>query len=164
MSKVVGHYAPWLLAILVGALIVLTLVPADSSFVPWQAMAGLLALAVFLGISILVHNRRLCERCIAALPLDASMVAGRYGIRFRVAHLFESKLFAIGYLAAVAGSAFLYSDPVGRYGWAAVEASLVYLLFVYVTHQRLQPWCPYCKNGGEELSTPTSPSPVFTHA
>jgi hypothetical protein len=164
MSRIVGHYAPWFLATLVGALIALTLVPAVSSFIPWQAMAGLLAVAVFLGISILVHNRRLCERCIASLPLDATAVAGRYAIRFRVAHLFESKLFALCYLAAIAGSAFLYSDPVGRYGWAVVQASLVYLLFVYVTHQRLQPWCPHCRNGGEELSAPTTPSPVFTHA
>src|SRR2546423_7127280 len=104
MSRFVGHYAPWFLATLVSALIALTLVPAASSFVPWQAMVALLAVAVFLGISILVHNRRLCERCIASLPLDASTVASRYAIRFRVAHLFERKLFALCYLAAVAGS------------------------------------------------------------
>src|SRR5205814_4149611 len=111
----------------------------------------------------LAHNRRLCARCIAALPLDASAVADRYALRFRVAHLFESKLFALGYLAVVLGSSLMYAHPVGRYAWAAVEASLMYLLVVYVTHQRLQPWCPYCRNGGDEQVTPTTPAPVSTH-
>jgi hypothetical protein len=163
MSRTIGHYAPWFLATLVGALTVLTLVPAASSFVPWPAPVALAAIAVFLGLSILAHNRHLCERCIASLPLDASTVAHRYALRFRVAHLFESKLFALCYLAALVGSSLLASHPVGRYGWAVAEASLVYLLLVYVTHQRLQPWCPHCKNGGEEQTTPTTPSPVSTH-
>jgi hypothetical protein len=162
MSKIVGHYAPWLLAVLVGSLVVLTLVPAAASYVPWQAMAMLLVVVGYLAVTLLAHNRRLCERCIASLPLDASTVAGRYAVRFRVAHLFERKLFAVCYLGTVAGSSLLAAHPVGRYGWAAVEASLVYLLLAYVTHQRLQPWCPHCRNGGEELMAPTTPTPVTT--
>jgi hypothetical protein len=163
MNRVVGHYAPWLLATLVAVLIVLTLLPAVASQVPLYALGAALLAALVLGLSILAHNRRLCERCIASLPLDAAAVAGRYAVRFRVAHLFERKLFALCYLAVVAGSAVLHSHPVGRYGWAAAEASLVYLLLVYVTHQRLQPWCPHCRNGGEEQRTPTTPNPVTTH-
>jgi hypothetical protein len=162
VSRIVGHHAPRILATLVAALIALTLVPAVSSVVPWPVGVGLLAAAVYLGLCVLAHNRRLCERCIASLPLDAAEVASRYAVRFRVAHLFESRLFAIGYLVTLVGSALLYADPVGRYGFAVAEASLVYLLLVYVTHQRLQPWCPYCRNGGEEQSTPTTPRPVST--
>jgi len=162
MRRIVGHYAPWLLAALVGALIVLTLVPAASAYVPWPVPLILIPLAVFLGLSLLVHNRHLCERCIAALPLDAATVASRYAVRFRVAHLFESRLFAACYVGTLAVAAFLYGHPVGRFVWAAAEASLVYLLLVYVTHQRLQPWCPYCRNGGEEQHAPTPPNPVST--
>jgi hypothetical protein len=92
--------------------------------------------------------------------LDASTVASRHALRFRVAHLFERKLFALGYLTAVVVSALLYAHPVGRYAWAAAQASLAYLLLVYVTHQRLQPWCPHCRNGGEEWTVPTAPTPV----
>jgi hypothetical protein len=164
MTRFVGHYAPWLLATVVGSLIVLTVVPGLASLVPWQALGVLLLVALALGISILAHNRQLCERCISALPLDASTVASRSTIRFRVAHLFESKLLAVCYLGAVAGSGLLYSHPIGRYAWAAAQASLAYLLFVYVTHQRLQPWCPQCRNGGEELTTPTTPSPLSSPA
>jgi hypothetical protein len=80
-----------------------------------------------------------------------------------VAHLFERKPFAFGYLGGVLGCAFLSSHPVGRYGWAVIQASLAYLLLVYVTHQRLAPWCPYCGNGGEDGTVPTSPTPVSTH-
>ncbi len=160
MSRIIGHYAPWLLAALVGGLVVMTLVPAVSSAVPWQLLLLALAAAVYLGFSVLSHNRHICERCIASLPLDASATAVRYAVRFRVAHLFERKLFALGYLSAVMTSALLHSHAVGRYGWALAESSLVYLLLVYVTHQRLQPWCPHCRNGGEEQTTPTTPNPV----
>jgi hypothetical protein len=162
MRRIVGHYAPGLLATLVGSMMVLALVPAASSYVAWQVLIVVLAIVAFLAFSILAHNRHLCERCIASMPLDAATVAGRYAIRFRVAHLFERKLFAFGYLTAVVGSSFLYFDPVGRYGWAVAQASLVYLLLVYVTHQRLQPWCPHCRNGGQERTAPTNPTPVST--
>jgi hypothetical protein len=138
----------------------LTLAPALALIVPWEALALLFAAVVLLAVAIFAHNRRLCELCIASMPLDASTVASRYALRFRVAHLFEQKPFAFGYLGVIVGSSFLYDHPTGKFGWAAAEASLVYLLFVYVTHQRLQPWCPHCKNGGEELTAPTTPTPV----
>ena len=34
MSRTVGHYAPWLLAVLVGSLIAMTLVPYVAALVP----------------------------------------------------------------------------------------------------------------------------------
>ena len=163
MSRIVGHYAPWLLVTLVGALIVLTLVPAVSSYVAWQVLMMVLVAVIFLAVSMFAHNRHLCARCIASVPLDAPNAAARYALRFRVAHVFERKLYALGYLTVVLGSAFLSSHPVGRYGWAVAEASLVYLLLAYVTHQRLQPWCPHCKNGGEERTAPSTPTPVSSH-
>lgn len=159
-SRTIGHYAPWILAGVVGVLIVTTVLPAASAVLPWPLSLALLPLALFVGVSIIVHNRQLCERCAAALPLDASATAGRYGLRFRVAHLFQGRLFAFCYLAVVAASFVFYSDPVGRFGTALVESSLVYLLFVYVTHQRLQPWCPYCRSGGDDHTVPTTPDPV----
>jgi hypothetical protein len=163
MIRIVGHHAPRLLAAVVGLLIVVTVAPAASFLAAWQVLLVVLAVVAFLGYTIFVHNRHLCERCIASMPLDPSTEAVRYGLRFLVAHMFERRAFAFGYLAVVVGSSFLYGHPVGRYGWAAVEASLVYLLFVYVTHQRLQPWCPYCGNGGEELAAPVTPTPVSSH-
>jgi hypothetical protein len=162
MSRTVGHYAPRILATLLGLLILGSLLPVVPPDLAWQLMAVVLAAAVPLALAMVAHGRHLCERCIASLPLDASTVASRYALRFRVAHLFERRLFAGGYLAAIAGSSLLYAHPVGRYGWAAVQASLVYLLLVYVTHQRLQPWCPHCRNGGDERTAPTAPTPLST--
>ncbi len=160
MSRLIGHYAPWILATMVGLLTLFTLVPAVAAYVPWPVFLVMLVVTVLLAVSVFAHNRRLCERCIASMPLNASTVASRYGLRFRVAHLFERRLFALGYLVALSVSSLLYSDPVGRYAWAAALASLVYLLLVYVTHQRLQPWCPRCRNGGEEHTAPTVPDPL----
>ena len=165
-TRLVGHYAPWLLAAVVGLLIAATLVP--RRLLPFHprllllSMLLLLPVAVYLGVSILAHNRHLCEPCIRSVPLDASTVASRNRLRFTVAHLFERKAYAFGYLGLVVGSSFLYAHPVGRYAWAAVQASLVYLLLVYVTHQRLRPWCPYCRTGGQEITAPTGPLPVST--
>jgi hypothetical protein len=164
MVKFVGHYAPWLLPLPIGALVVVTLTADSSSSVPWPVVVVPLVVAGFLVLSLLAHTRRLCERCVAALPLDAAKVADRYGRRFRIAHLFESKLFALGYLVVVAGASFFYDDPIGKYPVAAIQASLAYLLFAYVTHQRLQPWCPHCKHGGEEQITPVTPTPVTVGA
>src|SRR2546421_7555710 len=158
MGRIVGAYASWLLAALVGVLIVLPLVPAAAS-VGWPVLPLMFVVTVLLAVSIFVHNRRLCERCIASMPLDAAAVASRYAVRFRIAHLFEHKLIAVCYLAGLIGCSLLSTDPVGRYGWAVAQASLVYLLLVYGTHQRLQPWCPQCRNGGGGRAPPPAPSP-----
>jgi MFS family permease len=163
MSRIAGHYAPWFIATLIGSLIGLTLLPSVAAHVGWQLLLALLGAVVLLALSMFAHNRHLCERCIASVPLDASGAAARYAIRFRVAHLFERRRYAVGYLTIVVGSSLLDVHPVGRYGWAVVQMSLIYLLVVYVTHQRLQPWCPYCRNGGEELATPTTPTPVSSY-
>ncbi len=160
MMKALGHYAPWLLAGLVGAVVALALVPAAFSAVPWPVLLGLLVAALVLGVSVPVHNRRLCERCIGSLPLNASGTAERYALRFRVAHLFEHKLFALGYLAVLLGTSMMSTNPVGRFAFAGAGFSLVYLILVYVTHQRLQPWCPHCRHGGEERPVPHTPAPL----
>jgi hypothetical protein len=162
MSRTIGHYAPWLLGTMVGALVVLTVVSVAGEVVPWYLPVAAFALALYAGVCMIVHNRRLCERCIASLPLDAAAAAARYALRFRVAHLFERKVFALAYLAILTGSALLYAYPLGRVGWALAEASLLYLLLVYVTHQRLQPWCPRCGNGGQERTAPAGPRPLST--
>jgi hypothetical protein len=160
MVRLVGHYAPWLLTAVLGLLIVLTVVPQVTELLQWRVMIPVFAAAVFLAVALFAHGRRLCEHCIRALPLDASTVAQRYRVRFRTAHLFERRPLAFGYLGVVLTSSLLYDHPVGRYVWAVAQATLAYLLVVYVTHQRLQPWCPQCRAGGEELTAPSAPNPV----
>jgi hypothetical protein len=162
MSRLVGHYAPRLLVVLVAGLITLTLVPAIPVEIAVPVLVVLLAVTLVLAVSLFAHNRGLCERCIASLPLAASAAANKYPLRFRIAHLFERKVFAFGYVAVIAATSLLYFHPAGKYAWAVAQLSLVYLVLVYTTHQKLQPWCPYCKNGGEEQTTPTAPTPVST--
>jgi hypothetical protein len=157
MSRIAGHHAPRALVGVVLILILLTLFPA---FVSWQLLAAMLVIAVMLALSVFAHNRGLCSQCIGSLPLDAPAVATRYSARFRVAHLFERKIVAYGYLGVVVVSSCFALDPAGKYVSAAVQASLAYLLLAYVNHQRLQPWCPFCENGGEELTAPAAPTPV----
>jgi hypothetical protein len=165
MRNFIGHHGPKALIAVLIALIALTLAPAALPMVVTQAaLLGLLALAGGLSFALFGHTRALCERCIAALPLDAAKVAARYRLRFRIAHLAERKPIAFGYLALVAVASFVYPHPIGRFAAAAAQASLAYLLVVYATHQRLQPWCPGCENGGEESLAPVIPLPVSSRS
>jgi hypothetical protein len=141
-----GHNAPEVLSIcVVGLVAARTFPPPPALILP---IAGLLAALVLTSWLLLRrHDRRLCETCIAGLPLDPSQRAARYGFRFRTAHIGSSRLLVAGYLAVVVGSNLL-PGTVGRLIWAAAQLSMLYLVLSYVTHRRLQPWCPQCRNGG----------------
>jgi hypothetical protein len=163
MSTFIGHYAPRVLLGVVASLVFLTVAPIPagvSAQIVFGALLVLMTLTLVLAVAIFSHNRRLCERCIRSVPLNASAVASKYKARFRIAHYFERRAFAAAYLLAVTASSFFGFHPAGKYPWAVVQASLGYLLLVYATHQRLQPWCPFCRGGGEHEVVPTSPTPV----
>src|SRR4051812_14968670 len=102
MSSFAGHHAPRILLGVVAALVALTVAPMPAQ-VSTQLLFGglmtLMVLTVVLAVAIFSHNRKLCERCISSVPLNASAVASKYSARFRVAHFFERKLFALAYLA-----------------------------------------------------------------
>jgi hypothetical protein len=106
------------------------------------------------------HDRGLCEMCVAALPLDAAERAARHRLRFRVAHCGAQPRLVLTYLAVLVLANFAPGSW-GRLLWVAVQLSLVYLLRCAVTHRRLQPWCPWCREGGEK--DPSSPDPRPRH-
>ena len=64
-------------------------------------------------------------------------------------------------LSALIGSNFAQSTP-GRLFWASMQASMIFLILSYSTHRRLQPWCPWCSEGGggQEVADPVTPDPV----
>lgn len=93
------------------------------------------------------HDRRLCERCAASMPLNAAEHAARYGRRFRLAHAGGNPWVMVPYLIVLVGSNFLTS-PAGRIGWALVQSTMIYLIMAHCSHRRLQPWCPQCSGGG----------------
>lgn len=141
-----GHNASAMLIIAIGAVIVVGLHPLPGIF----GLTGALALIVVVLMSWLAmrrHDRRLCEQCVAAMPLNPSEQAARYRRRFWTAHSFSEPRYLVPYLVVLIGSNFATS-PAGRIGWAIVQSSMLYLIMSQATHRRLQPWCPWCRDGG----------------
>ena len=132
---------------------------AGSIFVGLFPQRGYAGLALALGIVGLVigsfllmrrHDRRLCENCMAHMPLNPGAEVERKKGRFWLAHNGTEPRYLVPYLVVVFGSSFAY-DYIGKWVWAAVQSTLIYLVLAQVTHRRLQPWCPWCRSGGDEV-------------
>lgn len=146
VAAVWGHFAPELLCASIVGVIVIGLEPPPGALV----LTVPLALVVFVLATWLLmrrHDRRLCEQCVAALPLDAAAHAVRYRRRFWMAHTGSERRFLIPYVVVLIGSNFA-PGTAGRIGWAVMQASMIYLIMSQVTHRRFQPWCPWCSDGG----------------
>jgi len=109
----------------------------------------------------LYHERSLCEVCVARMPLDPAARAQRRRRWLRAAHLpldhqIGSTLLLVGLMVA------------GSLPWVGNRALMIVLMVVLMVetvaiarHGALQPWCPWCHNGGggDTETTPT-PTPV----
>ena len=155
-----GHLAPEVLSASIVAAIVLGLRPPGGPLALTGPVA-LMGVVVATWLLMRRHDRRLCEQCVASLPLDAAERAARYRRRFWTAHVGATPRFLAPYLILLIGSNF-FPGPWGRLAWATVQASLIYLIAAHVTHRRLQPWCPWCSGGGggSDREDPVAPPPL----
>jgi hypothetical protein len=151
-----GHLSGDLLCVAVVAAIALGLYPAPAAL-QFTLPAALVVFVVVCWLAMRRHDRRLCEHCAAAVPLDAAGRAARYRLRFRLAHAGGDPRLVLPYLAALALTNFAPGAP-GRVLWVLAQLTLIYALRSGVTHRRLQPWCPFCHGGGEKTPT-TDPLP-----
>jgi hypothetical protein len=160
LTERMGHHASELLIAAIFATIILGLYPPPGLL----GLTVSLTLIAFVILSFLLmrqHDRRLCEACMAAMPLNPAERAVRYKYRFKLAHLGGEPRFFIPYLIVLIGSNFEI-EVIGRFAWAAIQLTMIYLILAQSTHRRLQPWCPECQGGGggvDELDTP----PVLPH-
>jgi hypothetical protein len=155
-----GHHAGTMLIASIVAAVIIGLRPLPG---PFTYTVPIALLAFVLGSWLLMrqHDRRLCEQCASAMPLNPAADAARYQRRFWMAHTGAEPRFLIPYIAVLLGSNFATS-PVGRIGWALMQLTMIYLILAQMTHRRLQPWCPWCSGGGggeDVLDTP----PVLPH-
>ena len=158
-----GHWGAPLLIASIGAAIALCLHPLEagtpqSVYVP----VALLALVIASWLMMRKHDRHLCEHCMAAMPLNAMEQATRYQRRFAVAHAASSRPLLVIYMVILIGSNALVvvGGTPGRIVWAAIQSSMVYLLVSYTSHRRLQPWCPWCSDGGGGEEQEDAPEPL----
>lgn len=155
-----GHLAPEVLSVSIVAAIIVGLQPPPGPLaftIPLALMAIVIATWLFMRR----HDRRLCEQCVASMPLNASEKSVRYQRRFWMAHTGAQPRFLVPYLAVLIGSNF-FPGTWGRIVWAVVQCSMIYLIMSHVTHRRFQPWCPWCSGGGggSEHDEDVTPPPL----
>ena len=155
-----GHWGAQILIGAIMAAIALRLRPLPAG-TPLALYLPITILFVVIGSWLLMrqHDRRLCEHCMASMPLNATAQASRYRTRFDVAHLGQRRGLIIGYLALLIGSNFI-PGLVGEIIWTLMQLTMVSLVLSYSTHRRLQPWCPYCSGGGGEHEDVDAPEPL----
>jgi hypothetical protein len=141
-----GHYSHLLLSASILAVIALGVYPLSGPLM-FTAPIALLVFVLMSWVLMRQHDRRLCELCMSAMPLNPSEVAAHYRARFWLAHSGMRPRFLVPYLALLIGSNFAMGF-IGRIGWALVQSTMLYLIAAYSTHRRLQPWCPWCRGGG----------------
>ncbi len=163
-----GHWAPQVLVSVIAATMVLVLRPPSYDAAAAVAISvTLVALVLLSWAGLRQHDRRLCEDCMASMPLDPGEAARAYRTRLAVAHLATDLRLVVGYLLVLlAGNVMLHLSLVpvhlGRAVWAGLQLTLIYLVLSYSTHRRLQPWCRRCSGGGDGGDDVESPDPLPT--
>jgi hypothetical protein len=160
-----GHYSTLLLLAAVAASVANDATGQRQQVVEWVSVAAWICWIAALMADWGVHQERLCERCIAASPLDPQAAVDRWRRVLRVHHARTATVITMGAVVAwdfIAG-ALLRHPP----AWAlAVSALAVAALGASsaVTWQprRLYPWCPFCRwdEGGAQEVSPDVPAPA----
>jgi uncharacterized membrane protein len=139
------------------------------------AVITLVAMAVFVVALLLkdfYHGRQLCLRCLNAAPmLNPQAAVDRHINALRYVHF--ARVRAILLVALLIGSFTVSAGLLSGWPWPAravlVAAATIgfvgvsYMDYASRMHQRLYPWCPWCKRrgfGGEPLPEPT-PDPTI---
>lgn len=163
-----GHWGPTWLILSVGAIIAIGLHPLEAG-TPASVLVpiAVLGFAVVSWLAMRQHDRRLCEVCAMAMPLNTSEVAARHHYRFAVAHVGSDRPLVLTYVMVLVGSNFvlLHGNLVERISWALIQSTMVYLVLAYSSHRRFQPWCPQCQggDGNDDRIDHRGPAPSGTH-
>ena len=160
LAATLGHHASELLVASIGGAVILGLRPLPGAFGLTVPIA-LFGFVIASWLLMRAHDRRLCEACMSAMPLDAAAQATKFKRRFWTAHTGSEPRYLVPYLVLLIGSNFVTSTP-GRIFWAAMQLSMIYLILAQSTHRRLQPWCPWCRGGGGGEDVDETP-PVIPH-
>jgi len=163
-AEVWGHYGSEALIGSIFATIIVAFYPPP----------GLLALTLPLSLFTFVlatwlimrkHDRKLCEMCMSSMPLNPAKEAERRKRRFWMAHTGSEPRFLVPYMAVIIGASLAFST-IGPIPWAIIQSTMMYLILAQSTHRRLQPWCPWCSDGGggQEVEAPEPVIPQDTHA
>ena len=169
------HYASFALPVLVaGPIIWVAIQPwRVTSWNPlhaWAHSAPLLSwpsliMVIFMSALLVavcagrLHDASPCIVCAANLPLDPSAAAERSKPVFRVYHQ-AMRWFGWNWMLIYAAGTFLLPLGWPLNCWAIIFAAMG-TVFVLSTlrHEKLQPWCPWCRDDGGEGEREPEPDP-----
>ena len=112
------------------------------------------------------HDSRLCERCVAATPLDTQAAVDRWRPALRWEHRLRWRLAVlIVSTALLVWTGSFHPEP--WWGWLAVIPAILGYSSIFISawqHRRLYPWCPFCRwdDGGDEEVSPDVPAPTVS--
>jgi hypothetical protein len=147
MSEVLGHHANEILIVSIVGVVAVGLIGLPGLFALTVPIA-LFGVVLLCWVAMRQHDRRLCEQCLLSMPLNPSERAVQLKRRFWMAHTGSEPRFLLPYIVVLVASNFATTTTIGRIGWAVIQLSMVYLIMSQSTHRRLQPWCPWCSEGG----------------
>lgn len=145
------------------ALLAALRIPYYLGYTHWVfAAAG--GIGFLLIVSGIIHHEltRLCVRCMAEVPANASSRAEREKRVLWLNHWWDTMPGILTYCGLLIGADLL----IHQYGFprlTRLPVDLVTVTYMYSIwlHHKLRPWCPYCRNWGDDggIHEP-SPDPV----
>lgn len=156
-----GHYQAYFLAFFLLMSAVSGIWPVLTW--PHRVFGGVLLLAVI--ANMVLHGNRLCELCISRAPAcnpQAAVDRWRYVLRFC-----HRPVIYFGLLLPVV--VFVVIGVMVRTAVWLDRAGAIWLMFVlggsqiaWHQHQRLKPWCPWCRHDGgdEDAAAPVPETPL----
>lgn len=132
------------------------------------ALAGVTLLGLY--SSMRWHTGKLCERCMAAVPLNAAEKAEKFKRHFRFVHRYMGSLnrllTALLVIVCFGLAVKLVFDPPRRVNSLihlfTFAIPMAYTFWAMYRHNHFQPWCPYCRrdDGDDETEEVPDPSPA----
>lgn len=126
---------------------------------PLSTIVGFSAIGCATAVEIAdsAHRKKLCEHCMASMPLDLPAEAAAKRKWLRMYHFHGHTLSLIDLASVVIGTA-ASVRLLGAVGIGAVE---IVKHFTGTNHRRFHPWCPWCHDDdGPDHPEPETPSPT----
>lgn len=160
-----GHYGIWVIIPLVALTLVNDAFRQAIGALDWIAGG---AWVLFIAAAVIdhgYHEERLCERCVAATPLDPQAAVQRWMTALRLHHS-RWRLWGMAVLLGVILAVTLVFGKATWTYWLDALFALYVVLFTAADweHRRLYPWCPFCHwdDGGAKEPSPDVPAPAVS--
>jgi len=162
-----GHHADLIYVGVAAVCVIDDVIGKASESGPASWLTTVLVVFFFFSLwsQVKVHNHRLCERCVAAAPLDPQGQVNRWKRVLRLHHQAWPWLVAFAFFVPRVVLSYFFPDNPALFAADAVLITYVALLVMTSwTHRRLYPWCPYCHwdDGGDSEAVPDVPAPAVS--